>query len=126
MGAMLRLIHMDTTLQGPMFMHTLEPMSMRIHPGIMSPIIIPIEREVRRNTSTNLRALLYAPVYASGVASNVRAQELQKGSRCSRTTFPGAFDQADLTDSQSMDGDGHYPAGPYLVHYCYAWHNRQS
>ena len=47
MGAILRLIHMDTTLQGPMFMHTLDPMSMCIHTGIMAPTI-PTDAQVER------------------------------------------------------------------------------
>ena len=50
MDAMLRPIRMDTTLPGLMSMPILDPMSMPIHLGIMSPIITPIEREVRRNT----------------------------------------------------------------------------
>ncbi len=45
---------MDTTLPGLMFMHTREPMSMRIHTGIIAPIITPIitpiDWEMRRNT----------------------------------------------------------------------------
>lgn len=45
MGAILRLIHMDTTLQGPMFMPTHDPMFMRIHIGIMAPTI-PTEAQV--------------------------------------------------------------------------------
>ena len=40
---------MDTTLPGLMCMHTPEPMSMRIHTGIIAPIITPIDGEVRHN-----------------------------------------------------------------------------
>ena len=123
MGAMLRLIHMDTTLQGPMFMHTLEPMSMRIHPGIMVPTITTAEQVRAPQTSGRCCT---RPCHASGVARNVRTQELQKGGRSSRATLPGAFDQANLTDRQSMDGDGHYLTGAHLVHHCHAWHNGQS
>ena len=39
---------MDTTLPGHTSMRTLDPMSMRIHTGIMAPIITPIDWEVRR------------------------------------------------------------------------------
>ena len=39
---------MDTTLPGLMCMPTPEPMSMRIHTGIMAPIITPIDWEARR------------------------------------------------------------------------------
>jgi hypothetical protein len=45
MGAILRLIRMDTTLQGPMFMHTRDPIVMHIHIGIMAPTI-PTEAHV--------------------------------------------------------------------------------
>jgi hypothetical protein len=40
---------MDTTLPGLMFMHTPEPMSMRIHANITAPIITPIDWEVKHN-----------------------------------------------------------------------------
>ena len=57
MGAMLRLIRMDTTLQGPMFMHTLDPMSMCI-PGIIALTI----RTDAQVGATNPLALLDLPV----------------------------------------------------------------
>lgn len=41
---------MDTTLQGLMSMHIRASMCIHIHAGIMSPIITPIEREMRRHT----------------------------------------------------------------------------
>ena len=49
MGAILSPIRMDTMLPGLMCMHTPQPMSMRIHAGIIAPIITPIDGEVRRN-----------------------------------------------------------------------------
>ena len=40
---------MDTTLPGHTSMRTLDPMSMRIHTGIIAPISTPIDWEVRHN-----------------------------------------------------------------------------
>ena len=65
MDAMLRPIRMDTTLPGLMSMPILDPMSMPIHLGIMSPIITPIEHSV----------------LSTGVACDIRTQELEKGGR---------------------------------------------
>jgi hypothetical protein len=39
---------MGTTLPGLTSMRTLDPMSMRIHTGIIAPIITPIDGKVRR------------------------------------------------------------------------------
>ena len=59
---------MDTTLPGLMFMHTREPMSMRIHTGIIAPIITPIitpiDWEVRRNTPPETIILVHARLSA--------------------------------------------------------------
>ncbi len=55
---------MDTTLPGLMFMHTPEPMSMRIHTGIIAPIITPIDWEVRRNTPPETIILVHARLSA--------------------------------------------------------------
>ena len=46
MGAILSPIRMGTMLPGLMCMHTPDPMSMHIHPGIIAPIITPIDGEV--------------------------------------------------------------------------------
>jgi hypothetical protein len=43
MVVILNPIRMHTTLPGPMSMHTLEPISIRIHIGIMATIIILIK-----------------------------------------------------------------------------------
>jgi hypothetical protein len=107
MDAMLRPIRMDTTLPGLMSMPILDPMSMPIHLGIMSPIITPIERKV----------------LSTGVACDIRTQELEKGGRSSGATFPSTFDQANLTDRKPMDGDGDHLTGTHLVRYCHTWHN---
>ena len=47
MDVILSPIRMGTMLPGLMCMHTPDPMSMRIHTGIMVPIITPIDGEVR-------------------------------------------------------------------------------
>ena len=60
MDVMLSPIRMATTLPGRMSMHTPAPMYMHIHPGIMSPIIILIEREVRRHTPLETGVLAHA------------------------------------------------------------------
>ena len=49
---------MDTTLPDLMSMRTREPMSMRIHTGIIAPIITPIDWEVRRNTPPETAVLV--------------------------------------------------------------------
>ena len=60
---------MDTTLPGLMSMRTLEPMSMHIHADIMSPIITPIEREMRRHTPREAGVLIpYTSVLSKAVA----------------------------------------------------------
>ena len=46
MAVILSLIRMGTMLPGLMCMHTPDPMSMHIHPGIIAPIITPIDGEV--------------------------------------------------------------------------------
>jgi hypothetical protein len=53
-------------------------------------------------------------------------QELEKGARSSRATFPHAFDQANLTDRKVIAGDGDYLTGTHFVHHCHAWHNSKS
>ena len=55
---------MDTMLPGLMSMRTPKPMSMHIHAGIMSPIITPIEHEVRRNTPLETSVLVHARLSA--------------------------------------------------------------
>jgi hypothetical protein len=70
MDAILRPIHMDTTLPGLMSMPILAPTFMPIRLGIMSPIITPIEREVRRNTPLETSILVHArlrALHGSGV-----------------------------------------------------------
>ena len=49
MDAILSLIRMGTMLPDLMCMPPPEPMSMRIHAGIIAPIITLIDGEVRRN-----------------------------------------------------------------------------
>ena len=46
MGAILSPIRIVITLPGLTSMRTLDPMSMRIHTGIIAPIITPIDGEV--------------------------------------------------------------------------------
>jgi len=55
---------MDTTLPGLMCMYTPEPMSMRIHTGIMAPIITPTDWEVRRNTLPETDLLIHERLIA--------------------------------------------------------------
>jgi hypothetical protein len=51
---------MDTTLPGLMYMHTPEPMFMRIHTGIIAPIITPIDWKVRHNQRLETDLLVHA------------------------------------------------------------------
>jgi hypothetical protein len=55
---------MHTTLPDLMSMRTREPMSMRIHTGIIAPIITPIDWEVRRNAPPETGVLVYARLSA--------------------------------------------------------------
>ena len=64
MDAMLRPIRMHTTLPGLMPMPILDPMSMPIHLGIMSPIITPIEGEVRHTTPLAIGVFIHARLRA--------------------------------------------------------------
>ena len=59
MGAILSPTRMDTTLPGLTSMRTLDPMSMRIHTGIIAPIITPIDGEVRRTKPPETDMLAY-------------------------------------------------------------------
>ena len=51
-------------LPGLMFMPTPEPMSMRIHAGIIAPIITPIDWEVRRTKPPETDILIHACLIA--------------------------------------------------------------
>ena len=55
---------MDTTLPGLTSMRTLDPMSMRIHTGIIAPIITPTDWEVRRNTLPETDLLIHERLIA--------------------------------------------------------------
>ena len=97
---------------------------MPIHRAIMSLIITLIKREVRliyhwkpADSSTHALALF------QGAVCDRRTQELEKGGRRSRATFPSTFDQANLTDRKPMDGNGDHLTGAHLVHHRHAWHN---
>jgi len=63
MDAILSPIHirMDTTLPSRMSMRTPAPMAMHIHADIVSPITIPIEREVRGHTPLGALAVSLGP-----------------------------------------------------------------
>ena len=63
MDAILSPIHirMDTTLPSRMSMRTPAPMAMHIHTDIVSPITIPIERELRGHTPLGALAISLGP-----------------------------------------------------------------
>src|SRR5437660_12853405 len=106
MGVILSPIRMGTMLPGLMSMHIPDPMSIHIHPGIIDPIITPIDGEVgHRKLWKLLDSSVAASSLSTGVVCNVRAQELEKSGCSSRATSPGAFDQTDLSNRKPMDGD---------------------
>jgi hypothetical protein len=55
---------MDTTLPDLTSMRTLDPMSMRIHTGIIAPIITPIDWEVRHNQRLETDILVHERLIA--------------------------------------------------------------